>query len=241
MRTRILFLLCLVRVSGADPEAVQRKVTALTEAADRALASGKLSEAEEGYKSAIRECDSLPPSKYHCKTDELRKLGNLYSRLKDPVRAESVLKQRLAILIANHAPSVRPDVDIGIALFELMALIDADSTTTARDAEAANYMERARTFYEQCKAGFPDLYDVCDIRLADVEGIHGAALAVKKRFDDALPFLKAVVDRGDAGARRETMIAALNGYALILISRGQSVEAQEFVDRAKRLANNAKR
>jgi hypothetical protein len=45
-------------------------------------------------------------------------------------------------------------------------------------------MERARTFYEQCKTGFPDLYDVCDIRLADVEGVHGAALAVKKHFDE---------------------------------------------------------
>lgn len=240
MRTQILFLICVVRVFGADPDAVQRKVTALTEAADRALAAGKLSEAEAGYKSAIRECDSLPPSKYHCKTDELRKLGNLYSRLKDPARAESVLKQRLAILIANHAPSVRPDVDIGIALFELMSLMDADSTT-ARDAEAANYMERARTFYEQCKAGFPDLYDVCDIRLADVEGIHGAALTVKKHFDQALPFLKAVIDRGDNGARRETMIAALNGYAVILISKGQSAEAQGFIDRAKRLGNGTKR
>ena len=233
-------MLCLVSVSGADSEAVQRKVTALTEAADRALASGKLSEAEEGYKSAIRECDSLPPSKYHCKTDELRKLGNLYSHMKDPVRAESVLKQRLAILIGNHAPSVRPDVDIGIALFELMSLLD-NSTSAARDGEAANYMERARTFYEQCKAGFPDLYDVCDIRLADVEGVHGAALAVKKHFDQALPFLKAVIDRGDNGVRRETMIGALNGYALVLISKGQSAEAQEFIDRAKRLANGTKR
>jgi tetratricopeptide (TPR) repeat protein len=240
MRARILFLLCLVSVSGADSEAVQRKITALTEAADQALASGKLTEAEAGYKSAIVECDSLPPNKYHCKTDELRKLGNLYSRLKDPVRAESVLKQRLAILIAKHAPSVRPDVDIGIALFELMAFMDADSSP-ARDAEAANYMERARTFYEQCKAGFPDLYDVCDIRLADVEGVHGAALAVKKHFDQALPFLKAVIDRGDKGVRRETMIGALNGYALVLISKGQSAEAQEFIDRAKRLANGTKR
>lgn len=234
-------MLCLVSVSGVDSEAVQRKITALTEAADRAFASGKLSEAEEGYKSAIRECDSLPPSKYHCKTDELRKLGNLYSRLKDPARAESVLKQRLAILIANHAPSVRPDVDIGIALFELMSLLDADATTPAREAEAANYMERARTFYDQCKSGFPELYDVCDIRLADVEGVHGAALAVKKHFDQAVPFLKAVIDRGDTGVRRETMIGALNGYALVLISKGQSAEAQEFIDRAKRLANGTKR
>ncbi|MEO8049543.1 MAG: hypothetical protein ABI833_03935 [Acidobacteriota bacterium] len=235
MRTRILFVLCVIPVSGADLEAVQRRVTALTEAADRARASGNISAAEEGYKSAIRECDSLPPSKYHCKTDELRKLGNLYS-LKDPGRAESVLKQRLAILIANHPPSARPDVDIGVALFELMSLFDADSTSTARDGEAANYMERARKFYEQCKTGFPDLYDVCDIRLADVEGIHGAALTVKKHFDQALPFLKAVIDRGDSGVRRETMIGVLNAYALILISRGQSGEAQEFINRAKRLA-----
>jgi len=233
-------LLCLVSVSGADSEAVQRKVTALTEAADRALAAGKLSAAEEGYKSAIRECNSLPPDKYHCATDRLRKLGNLYSLLKEPAKAETVYKQRLAILIAKHAPSVRPDVDIGIALFELMALMDADSTT-ARDAEAANYMERARTFYEQCKTGFPDLYDVCDIRLADVEGVHGAALAVKKHFDQAFPFLKGVIDRGDTGVRRETMIGALNGYALVLISKGQSAEAQEFIDRAKRLANGTKK
>jgi hypothetical protein len=81
----------------------------------------------------------------------------------------------------------------------------------------------------------------CDIRLADVEGVHGAALAVKKHFDQALPFLKAVIDRGDTGVRRETMIGALNGYALVLISKGQSAEAQEFIDRAKRLASGAKR
>jgi hypothetical protein len=32
------------------------------------------------------------------------------------------------------------------------------------------------------------------------------------------------------------MIGALNSYAVILISRGESVEAQKFIDRAKRLA-----
>lgn len=237
MRVRFLFFLYCISVFGTDIEAVQRKIIAMTQAGDKALASGQIAAAADGYKSAIRECDSLPPEKYHCKTDGLWKLARLYSQVKDPVNAEAVYKERLAILLAHQEPSSRPDLDLGIAWFDLQSVVEAsDLTSESRDAEALSYVERARSFYEQCKTRFPDLWKTCDRRLADVEGGHGTVLALKKHFDEALPFLKSVIDRPDSGVRKEMMIAALVSYSKILILRGQSVEAQQLIERAKRLS-----
>jgi tetratricopeptide (TPR) repeat protein len=233
------FLLCLycISVFGADIEAVQRKISAMIQTADKALASGQIAAAEDGYKSAIRECDSLPPDKYHCKTDGLWKLARLYSHEKDAATAESVYKERLAILLAHQEPSGRPDLDVGIALFDLQSVLEAaDLSSEARDDEAIGYVERARSFYEQCKARFPDLWKTCDRRLADVEGGHGTVLALKKHFDEAVPFLKSVIDRPDSGVRTDVIISALVSYSKILISRSQSAEAQQLIDRAKRLS-----
>ena len=121
----------------------------------------------------------------------------------DHTNAESVYKERLAILLAHQEPSGRPDLDIGIALFDLQSVLDAANLSSeARDAEALSYVERARSFYEQCKERFPDLVKTCDRRLADVEGTHGTVLALKKHFDEALPFLKSVTDRPTRGSGR---------------------------------------
>jgi hypothetical protein len=219
---------------GADPEAIQRKATALVHEADQAVASNHNSEAEVGYKAAIAECNLLPPEKYHCKTDVQWKLGRFYSHVNDRSNGEATYKQRLDTLVANQKAGAPPDLDIGIALLDLQSALSYP-TDTSRDADETAYMEQARRFYEQCKAGFPDLRNICDRRLADVEGLHGSLFTLKKRFDEAAPFLKAVTDRPDSGVRKEVLTGALKGYATILILQGRVAEAQVFVQRAQRL------
>jgi len=236
-----LILIAASITFGADPEAIQTKVTGLVRTADQAAASNRNSEAEERYKAAIAQCGLLPPDKYHCKTDVLWKLGRLHERLRDLADAEGVYKERLEILLSHQKAGTRPDLDVGQALFDLQELLEAGNlTTTEREADAFSYMERARSFYEKCKAEYPDMLPVCDYRLAYVEGMHGAVLLVKKRFDEAAPFLKAVTDRPDWGARKDVLTGALRGYATILMSQGRTAEAQEFRQRAQRLEASQK-
>jgi TonB family protein len=236
MRYFLLTLMTLVTAFGADSEAIMKMVTALVRSADQASAADHNSEAEEGYKAAIVQCDLLPPDKYGCKTDVLWKLGRLNEHLRDLSKAEAIYKERLEILLSHQKAGARPDLDVGQALFDLQELLEAGNlTTTEREADALSYMERARSFYAKCKTEYPDMRPVCDFRLANVEGLHGAILLLKRRFDEAAPFLKAVVDRPDWGARKDVLTAALRGYATILISQGKTIEAQEFRQRAQRL------
>jgi hypothetical protein len=37
----------------------------------------------------------------------------------DPARAEMIFKERIAILTSHERPGGRPDLDLGIALFDL--------------------------------------------------------------------------------------------------------------------------
>jgi hypothetical protein len=76
---------------------------------------------------------------------------------------------------------------------------------------------------------------LCDHRLADVEGLHGSLLLLKKRNDEAAPFLKAVTDRPDSGVRKVVMTAALKGYPTILISQGRIADAKVLVERVQKL------
>ena len=234
IRTPALVLLTLATAFGADSEATQKKVTALVQMADQAMAANQNSEAEELYKAAVVQCGFLPPAQYHCKTGVLWSLGKLYSHINDRVKSEATYKERLGILVANQKSGIQPDLDIGIALFDLQS-VSSDPNDTSRDADENAYMEHARAFYEQCKSGFPDLRRICDRRLADVEGLHGSLLTLKKRFDEATPFLKAVIDRPDSGVRKDIMVSALQARATALIVQGRAAEAQELIQRARRL------
>ena len=44
-----------------------------------------------------------------------------------------------------------PDLDVGITLLDLQSIYEG----TARSQDAEKYFEHARSFYENCKAGFP--------------------------------------------------------------------------------------
>lgn len=236
MRFIFLLVMTLVAAFAADPQAIQMKVNALVRAADQAASSSRNSEAEEGYKTAIVQCGLLPPDKYHCKTDVLWKLARFYEHFKEYTKMEVAYKERLEILSSKQKAASRPDLDLGIALFDLQSALEGLSLQDAsREAEGFAYMEQAKAFYEKCKIGFPDMRGVCDRRLADVEGMHGSILTVKKRFEEAAPFLKAVIDRPDSGVRTEILVAALKGHATALIVQGKSAEAQEFIQRAQRL------
>ena len=234
MRLLLLLLITLGSAFGADSEAIMKKMGELVLRAGQAADSNRNSEAEEDYKAAIIQCDLLPPSQYHCKTNVLWTLGRFYEHANDTVNSEAVYKERLEILVAHQRPGSRPDLEIGDTLFELQSIL-SNSKDNARDADETAYMEQARRFYEQCNAGFPDLRTTCDRRLADVEGLHGSLLTLKRRLDEAAPFLKAVIDRPDSGVRKAIMVSALQAHATALILQGKAAEAQEFIQRAQRL------
>jgi hypothetical protein len=96
-------------------------------------------------------------------------------------------------------------------------------------------MERSKAFYTSCESRFSDLKAICNRRLADVEGVHGSELFLQKRFDAAIPFLKAVADRQDSEVRPETLYASLMAYAQIMVNRDQSMAAQPLIERALKI------
>ncbi len=224
-------MITLQAAFGADSTTIQRQVTSFVQRGDQALATGQDGDAEDAYKAALNQCGLL--ADYHCTTDVLRKLGRSYDHFGRKLQAGAVYKQIVNILVARQVPGGRPDLAMGIALFDLQSLF-SNAADTTRDADELAYMDQARTFYEQCM-GFPDLRAVCDRRLADVEGLHGSLYTLKRRFDEAAPFLKAVIARPDAGVRQEVLVAALKAYATILIIEGRAAEAQPFLQRAQRL------
>jgi tetratricopeptide (TPR) repeat protein len=238
--TWLISFLIIVPAFGADPDTIQRNVTTLVQRADQALASNHNADAEQGYQMALKECDSMPPDRYHCKTGVLWSLGRFYSQIGDVDQAEAVYRQRVDILTAHQRPGMLPDLDLGIALFDLQSTIEGVSIkNTDREAEGLADFEKARAFYENCKSGFPDMKAVCDRRLADVEGLHGSVLFLKKRFDEATPFLRSVIDRPDEGVRRVVLTAALRAFSTILISKGQIADAQPLMERVRRLESAA--
>lgn len=210
----------------------ESRISVLRTEAASAEKDGQFAVAEEKLNKALRESATLSASLFHVKTDLLRDLGLLYSRQNKNSEAESAFKLRLDSLSAHQTHSQIPDLDIGIALFDLQAIYEG----TARNQEAQEYFKRASTFYETCKEHFPSLRAVCDRRLADVESLHGSELFLQKRFDAAVPFLQAAIAREDSGVRPEVLHAALSAYAQILVSKGDTAAARPLIERALRIS-----
>lgn len=146
------------------------------------------------------------------------------------------MEERLRLLRSFVRQEQSPDLDIGIALFDLQSVLEGSSTQNpGYEREGEEYFKQSKRFYDSCKAGFPALAALCDRRLADAEGLHGSVLYLKKRYAQAVPFLRAVIDRPDTGVRREVLTAALKAYAMILISSGKYQDARPFAERAQRL------
>jgi tetratricopeptide (TPR) repeat protein len=227
----IAFFLLTVPAFAAEYASVQDKIASLQDRAAKAVQTGQFAAAEEELNEALQACAALPAGSYRVRADVLRGLAELYAKQNKPDKAEWAYKSRVDFLNAQKADGKQPILEIGIALFDLQSLYEA----TARNEEAREYMERARTFYENCKNGSPDLKAVCDRRLADVEGLHGSELFLQKRYDEAIPFLRAVVDRQDFGVRPEVLYASLAAYSQILANRGQWIVALPLIARARRI------
>jgi TonB family protein len=210
----------------------ESRIASLRASAADSMKAGQFALAEDKLNAALKECATLPAGLFHIKSDVLKDFGRLYDAEKKTDKAEAVYRSRLDLLTAGNKDGQAPDLDVGIALFDLLSLYEV----AGRSMEALGYFERARSFYDNCKRGFPELRAVCDRRLADVEGLHGSVLFLQKRFDLAIPFLEAVIAREDSGVRPEVLHAALSAYAQILISRGDTATAQPLIARALRIS-----
>jgi TonB family protein len=210
----------------------ESRITVLRTEAASAEMDAQFAVAEEKLNEALRESATLSARLFHVKTDLLRDLGNLYFRQKKMDEAESTYKLRLDTLKTHQSDGQAPDLDIGIALFDLQSIYES----TARNRDAEEYFEGARTFYENCKKSFPNLAAVCDRRLADAESLHGSELFLQKRFDAAVPFLRAVIAREDSEVRPEVLHAALSAYAQILVSKSETAAARPLIERALRIS-----
>jgi len=227
MRTRQQFLAMLAK-AGLVSAGTQSGILSLRMEATKASQSGQLAAAEEKLKEALGECDALLPDSYQLKTDLLRDLGNLYSSEKQLDKAESAYKMRLEILGAQQKEGQTPILDIGIALFDLQTIYEVRGPSS----EAQSYMTQAVMFYTTCMNSFPELRSVCDRRLADVQGLHGSELFLQKRYDEAIPYLDAVIARGDNEVRPEVLSAALTARSKIFLTSNEPAKAQALALRA---------
>lgn len=217
--------------SGLAGVTADLRISALRAEATKAANSGQFTVAEEKMNAAIKECAALQPDQWQVKTDVLHELGLLYSKENKNEKAESIFKLRVDILEAHQKLSHTPILDLGIAYFDLQSIYEA----AFRDAEAEEYMQKARSFYTNCKKVLPARSAWCDSHLADVEGLHGSHLFNEKRFDEALLFLEPVAARPDSQVRPEVLLAALLANAQILVNRGEMTKAQPLIDRARRI------
>lgn len=231
MKLAVTAMLLIGWTFAADSSALERRVASLKAEAIRAENAGKLSVAENKWLSAISASSALPPDKFRLKADLMAELANLYQRQNQESKVDAVYLDRLRFLEAQQKLREEPVLEIGIALFAIQSRYEA--RRNFRDGR--DYMERAKAFYENCKETFPALRSVCDRRLADVEGLHGSALFLQKSFDEAIPFLQAVIARDDSSVRPEVLYAALMAYGSILVDRKEMQAAWPLVARAGRI------
>jgi tetratricopeptide (TPR) repeat protein len=143
-------------LNAADDTSWQSRVARLRSEAAEASKGKQYALAEDKLNAALREAETSAATQFHIKADLLGDLGNLYASQRKLDKAESAYKLQVDTLSTNQL-SKRPEIDIGFALFHLQSLYDG----TGRPGQAAGYVERARTFYQNCEKGFPSLRAVC--------------------------------------------------------------------------------
>ena len=231
LRPLILLFLLTGTTRAADPRLTAQQVLNLTKHATQAIAAKDFEPARITLEEALRLCRTLPPAQYKCVTNVQWMLARVYEQLKDQPKAEATYLARLELLTKNQPASGPPDLDIGIALFELQTAYSQPGNAMLERL----YADRARTFYQRCISGYPAFADVCDRRLADVEAMHAAALFNAKKYAEAAPFVLAVVGRPDTGVRKELLISTLRIHITLLLADGKIIDAAPFQQRLLRL------
>ena len=228
----LLYLLLSAATSfAADPRLTRQQVRNLTTHAQKAIAAKDFEPARLTLEEALRLCRSLPPNEYKCVTDVQYHLSRLYQYMNDRSKSEAFAIARLDLLTKNQLASGPPDLDIGVALFELQTLYSQPGNAMLERL----YAERGIQFYQRCILGFPAYRDACDRSLAGVEALHASALFVAKRYAEAAPFVLSVVARPDSGVQKEFLVAALRIHISLLLTQGKIVDASPFQQRLLRL------
>jgi hypothetical protein len=231
LRPLIALLLLSAAAHAADPRLTRQQVRNLNTHAQHAIAAKDLEPARITLEEALRLCRTLPPNEYKCITDVQWHLSRLYLLRNDRPKAEAIALARLDLLTKNQLASGPPDLDIGVALFELQSLYSAPGNAMLERI----YANRGLQFYQRCISGYPAYRDACDRNLAAVEALHASSLFVAQKYAEAAPFVLSVVSRPDAGVQKELLIAALRIHITILLSGGKVIDAAPFQQRLLRL------
>ncbi len=86
-------------------------------------------------------------------------------------------------------------------------------------------------FYKRCISAAKHA-ELCNRRMADVEGMMGSILFNAKRFGESEPWFESVVAREDENVRPQIMLTSLRAYSKILMEKGKVEHATQMVQRA---------
>jgi len=189
-----------------------------------ARANKELTQARAYCTDAVALSRRLPDTLFELKADAVKELGKVVIEQKENIEAEALAKERISIL-ERHADEAGPG--IGQALFDLESFYGATNQVDNAMATA----NRAVTFYKACIDKGQEA-DLCDRRMADVEGIAGSVLFLAGRSDEAVKWLDLVLSRKEESVRPQVMLAALRAYSKILITRGELVRGAVMMQRA---------
>lgn len=236
LRLLIVLLFLTGTVRAADPRLTRQQVRNLIAHAQKTVAAKDLEPARITLEEALRLCHTLPPNEYKCITDVQWHLSRLYQLRNDFPKSEAIALARLELLTRNQLAAGPPDLDIGVALFELQTLYSLPDNAMLERI----YANRGLQFYQRCISGYSAYRDACDRSLAAVEALHASTLFVAKKYAEAAPYVLSVVARPDTGVQKEFLIATLRIHITLLLAAGKVIDAAPFQQRLLRLETEAR-
>lgn len=212
------------------PESISEKAGAAMTAGNADIARKDVGSARTHYREAVELSRQLPGELYRLRAEALKKLAEVYDYEKHFSSGEALLKERLGILEQHPASA---GIEVGLALCDLVTHYGM----TQEVDKAVDAARRGVIFYKRCISTGKNT-DLCNRRLADVEGMVGAILFKANRFSESEPWFESVVSRADESVRPQIMLASLRGYAKVLRDKGESERASRLEERANAFERN---
>lgn len=236
MRSAVLLIYAasLTLGFGSIPTAAQdedpaRRAEILLQAAEAHEGAGRSDEAEASFKDAIGVARQISGADFSVLEKAYKGLAYFYVRRKDDAAVERVYQERVQV----HQQLEHPSWELGIALFDLQGYYAAYLAKPDLD-KALQTAEEAVAFYTSDKCTWSLSPDTCDRRLADVQGLMGAACFNAKQYELAEPWLENVLARPDDGVRPAIMLTSLRVYAALKYLKRDMTAAWATAERLER-------